>query len=49
MKGSDAAAELKAAESLWNFNVELVPSRTEPDARIVVVRNLGRKSEGMTS
>ena len=49
LKGRDVAAELKAAESLWNFNVELVPSRTEPDGRIVVVRNLERKNEGMTS
>jgi 16S rRNA (guanine527-N7)-methyltransferase len=49
LKGRDATAELKAAESLWNFNVELVPSRTEPDARIIVVRNLERKNEGMIS
>ena len=49
LKGRDAAAELKAAEGLWNFNVELVPSRTEPGARIAVVRNLERKNEGMTS
>jgi 16S rRNA (guanine527-N7)-methyltransferase len=49
LKGRDVAAELKAAESLWNFNAELVPSRTEPEGRIVVVRNLERKNEGMTS
>jgi 16S rRNA (guanine527-N7)-methyltransferase len=49
LKGRDVAAELKAAESLWNFNATLVPSRTERDARIVVVRNLERKKEGMTS
>jgi 16S rRNA (guanine527-N7)-methyltransferase len=49
LKGRDAAAELKAAEGLWNFNVELVPSRTEPGARIAVVRNLERKNEGMIS
>jgi 16S rRNA (guanine527-N7)-methyltransferase len=49
LKGRDAAAELKAAESLWNFSVELVPSRTEREGRIVVIRNLGRKNEGMTS
>jgi 16S rRNA (guanine527-N7)-methyltransferase len=48
LKGRDVAAELKAAESLWNFNVEMVPSRTERDGRIVVVRNLEAKSEGMT-
>jgi len=49
LKGRDAAAELKAAEKLWNFQSELVPSRTERDARIVVVRNLERKNEGRTS
>jgi hypothetical protein len=31
----------------WNFNAELVPSRTDRDGRIVVVRNLEPKSEGM--
>jgi 16S rRNA (guanine527-N7)-methyltransferase len=49
LKGRDAAAELQAAEKLWNFQSELVPSRTERDARIVVVRKLERKNEGKTS
>jgi 16S rRNA G527 N7-methylase RsmG len=49
LKGRDAATELEAAEKLWTFQSELVPSRTERDARIVVVRNLERKNEGMTS
>jgi 16S rRNA (guanine527-N7)-methyltransferase len=49
LKGRDAATELKAAQSLWNFNVELVPSRTERDGRIVVVRNLERKNKGIKS
>jgi len=49
LKGRDAAAELKAAEKLWNFQSELVPSHTERDARIVVVRKLKRKNEGRTS
>jgi len=49
LKGRDAAAELQTAEKLWNFHAELVPSRTERDARIVVVRKLERKNEGMTS
>src|SRR5262245_5086475 len=49
LKGRDAAAELQAAEKLWNFQSELVPSRTERDARIVVVRKLERKIEGRTS
>src|SRR5690349_1218184 len=33
LKGRDAAAELQAAEKLWDFQSELVPSRTEHDAR----------------
>jgi 16S rRNA (guanine527-N7)-methyltransferase len=49
LKGRDAAAELQAAEKLWDFQSELVPSRTEHDARIVVVRKLERKNEGRTS
>ena len=49
LKGRDVAAELKAAERTWNFDVELVQSRTERDARIVVVRNLEAKSEGIKS
>jgi 16S rRNA (guanine527-N7)-methyltransferase len=45
LKGRDAAKELKAAEKMWNFNVELVPSRTDPDARVVVIRNLQPKTK----
>jgi 16S rRNA (guanine527-N7)-methyltransferase len=43
LKGRDAAAELKAAEKMWNFNAELVPSRTDRAARVVVIRNLQAK------
>jgi hypothetical protein len=34
---------------MWNFNAELVPSHTDPDARVIVIRNLQpqAKSEGM--
>jgi 16S rRNA (guanine527-N7)-methyltransferase len=49
LKGRDVAAELQAAEKLWNFQSELVPSRTARDARIVVVRKLEHKNEGRTS
>ena len=49
LKGRDVAAELKAAERLWNFSADLVPSRTEADGRVVVVRNLQPKHEGITS
>jgi 16S rRNA (guanine527-N7)-methyltransferase len=47
LKGRDVAAELEAAKKAWNFNADLVPSRTDRDGRIVVVRNLEPKSEGM--
>jgi 16S rRNA (guanine527-N7)-methyltransferase len=45
LKGRDAEAELKAAEKMWKFNAELVPSRTDPDARVVVIRNLQPKAK----
>jgi len=40
LKGRDAAKELEAAQQAWKFEGELVPSRTEPDGRVVVVRHL---------
>jgi 16S rRNA (guanine527-N7)-methyltransferase len=45
LKGRDAVAELKAAEKMWNFNAELVPSRTDPDARVIAIRNLQPKAK----
>jgi 16S rRNA G527 N7-methylase RsmG len=45
LKGRDAATELKAAEKMWDFNAELVPSRTDPDARVVVIRHLQPKAK----
>jgi 16S rRNA (guanine527-N7)-methyltransferase len=45
LKGRDAAAELEAAETMWTFNAELVPSRTDPEARVIVVRNLQPKAK----
>ena len=45
LKGRDAATELKAAEKMWDFNAELVPSRTDPDARVVVIRYLQLKAQ----
>ena len=38
-KGRDAAAELTEAEKSWRFNAELLPSRTDSQARIVRVRS----------
>src|SRR5262245_46165326 len=43
LKGRDTAAELEAAEKMWTFKAELVPSRTDPDGRVIVVRNLQPK------
>jgi 16S rRNA (guanine527-N7)-methyltransferase len=37
-KGQDAAAELTAASKSWIMDAQLVPSVTDPQARIVVVR-----------
>jgi 16S rRNA (guanine527-N7)-methyltransferase len=43
-KGQNAALELDEATKSWKMKVELVPSRTDPAARIVVVRGLERTS-----
>jgi 16S rRNA (guanine527-N7)-methyltransferase len=48
LKGRDAAAELEAAERQWEFEVDLVPSRTEPEARVVVIRHLRAKMTAKT-
>ena len=45
LKGRDAATELKTAEKMWDFNAELVPSRTDRNARIVVIRHLQPKAK----
>ena len=37
-KGQDAAVELTEATKCWSISPTLVPSRTDPKARIVVVR-----------
>jgi 16S rRNA (guanine527-N7)-methyltransferase len=39
-KGRDAAAELTEAEKLWRFNVEILPSRTDPEARVLRITHL---------
>ncbi|MEM7774812.1 MAG: 16S rRNA (guanine(527)-N(7))-methyltransferase RsmG [Pseudomonadota bacterium] len=45
-KGRDVARELETARRIWHFAVELVPSLTDDDARIAVVRTLQRTDEG---
>ncbi len=49
LKGRDAAAELEAARKSWNFNAELIPSRTEAGAHVVVVRDLAPKAKAKGS
>jgi 16S rRNA (guanine527-N7)-methyltransferase len=39
-KGQDVGAELTEASKCWRMTVDLVPSRTDPKARIVTVRAL---------
>ena len=48
-KGQDVEAELTEASKYWNMTADLVPSRTEPRARIVVVRALLRGPLGRRS
>jgi len=43
-KGQDVGAELTEAAKYWNIEASLAPSRTDPKARIVVVRGLERKN-----
>jgi 16S rRNA (guanine527-N7)-methyltransferase len=42
-KGQDVATELTEAAKCWSIEATLVPSRTDPKARIVLVRNVERK------
>jgi 16S rRNA (guanine527-N7)-methyltransferase len=42
-KGQDVDAELTLAAKYWNINHTLVPSRTDPNGRIVVVHALERR------
>jgi 16S rRNA (guanine527-N7)-methyltransferase len=44
-KGQDVDAELTKASKSWNIEASLVPSKTHPDSRIVVVTKLRRRSE----
>jgi 16S rRNA (guanine527-N7)-methyltransferase len=41
-KGRGYAAELTKARESWQFEAELAPSRTDPEARIVIIRRLGQ-------
>lgn len=41
-KGQDVGAELTQASKYWKFEYDLVPSLTNPDGQIVVVRKLAQ-------
>jgi 16S rRNA (guanine527-N7)-methyltransferase len=42
-KGQDVEVELTAASKSWKIDAELVPSKTDPNGRIVVVRRLSKR------
>jgi 16S rRNA (guanine527-N7)-methyltransferase len=44
-KGQDVEVELTRASKSWNIEASLVPSKTNPAGRIVVVKRLRRRSE----
>src|SRR5471032_929435 len=44
-KGQDVEGELTKASKCWNIDAELVPSKTSPEGRIVVVRGLQPRSQ----
>jgi 16S rRNA (guanine527-N7)-methyltransferase len=46
MKGQDLEAELTEATRYWNMEFSLVPSRTDPAGRIMIVRSLSPKRPG---
>ncbi len=45
-KGRNAKSELEAAESLWQGEFSLEPSRTDPDAWIVIAEKVRRRQRG---
>ena len=42
LKGRDVEAEIVEARRTWRFEVELIPSKSDPSGRIVSVRGLAR-------
>lgn len=45
-KGRDVDSEIGEAQRMFGFDAELAPSMTDPDGRVVIVRNLAVKTEG---
>jgi 16S rRNA (guanine527-N7)-methyltransferase len=48
LKGRDTEREMDEAQARWSFTARLIPSRTEPDASVVVVTHLSPKLPGHT-
>jgi len=46
LKGRDSAAEIKTAAQDWHFAFELIPSVTEEDGRVVLLKALKPRTEG---
>jgi 16S rRNA (guanine527-N7)-methyltransferase len=46
-KGQNAELELAEAAKFWQMDAELVPSRTDPKGRIVVIRGVVRKAKSL--
>jgi 16S rRNA (guanine527-N7)-methyltransferase len=45
LKGRDSEREVAEAARRWQFDVELLPSLTDADARIVRIRHLAKRAE----
>ncbi|WP_348533611.1 RsmG family class I SAM-dependent methyltransferase [Hyphomicrobium sp. CS1GBMeth3] len=45
-KGREAGIEIEEAKKRFDFDCALVPSLTEAEARIVIIRNLAARTEG---
>lgn len=46
LKGRDLQGEIDDARVGWQFDVEIVPSMSDPEGQIAVVRNVAAKTEG---
>ena len=47
-KGRTVMSEIEAAKGAWRFDHELKPSLTDPEARIVIARNVAREDRRQT-
>ena len=45
-KGKEVEAEVSEARKTWDFDCSLVPSLTDAEARVAVIRNLHARTEG---